>query len=588
MANLLQGRKASHKSGYEGFDLSHYVNFTSSTGHILPIHYDLLLPGDKVTISTMMKSILMPMNSASPIVLREHVDYYFVPLECLFSLFPSLLSNTNEDASSSLFDTSKFVDGFPLVDIAHLKKVISESEDQLDEWFFDNRIASANRLIEFFHYGMKIYNENVMPDVVQMSNVLLVQAYNAVWEYFFRDDKRFSFRSELFNFDKYYQTNVVPYQPLSEIPFFELKYRQLKKDPYTITSPQPLGSANTINKYDNSSSGFQSYVKQWLSSGLLSENMTPDGQPTENIYTSSPGGMLNPPNNLYKNTDTVFPNQLNEDSELQSLQQHRIAMAVEKLSSIWYTSGKSYKEQMQNLFGVNDVQEDWSKPQYIGSDINEIEINPEIANVSTALGDEVLTNAGEIVGKGYGENTPNQSSFTAKTHGILLALYSCVPESIYYADTFDIFNTYHKRSSFPNPVTDELGEQPAFRFEFGIDTSGNIGNNIVGWLPRFHELKLKANRAYGGFKSTLAYWLPTISFDSYDFAQQPWLFYCRPNMLDNIMLKQYDTHLDSDAWTSQGTNYAFYDSDPIMHFFRVNCHKASKMSTYGVPDTYFG
>ena len=62
MANLLRPRSASHKSSYEGFDLSHYVNFTSSVGQVLPIGWDFLLPGDKITVKTAMKSIMLPMN----------------------------------------------------------------------------------------------------------------------------------------------------------------------------------------------------------------------------------------------------------------------------------------------------------------------------------------------------------------------------------------------------------------------------------------------------------------------------------------------------------------------------------------------
>ena len=36
----------------------------------------------------------------------------------------------------------------------------------------------------------------------------------------------------------------------------------------------------------------------------------------------------------------------------QSLQQHRIAQAIERLSAIWMQSGKSYKDMMSNLFGA--------------------------------------------------------------------------------------------------------------------------------------------------------------------------------------------------------------------------------------------
>lgn len=582
MANLLKGHKASHDSSYEGYDLSHYVNFTSSTGHLLPVHFDLLLPGDKVSISTMMKTIMMPMNSASPVTIREHVDYYFVPLQTLYSLFPSLLSNTNEDASSSIFVSQNFKDGFPLVDIAQVKKTISNDVNLSDYFDFDNNISSANRLIEMFHYGMKCYHAGVMPDVNQNCNILLLQAYNAVWEYFFRDDTRYTFRPDRFNTDKYYDTLIIPVVSAIDLGLFSCNYRPLKKDPYTIASPSPLGNGKN-NGFGDSS--IESYVKQWL----VNDDNIGVNPPTSSIANPNGDYPATSDKNYY--TDTVFPNRTNASTVQQSLQQHRIAQAIEKLSSIWWTSGKNYKDQMENLFGVKNVQEDWTRPIYIGSDINEIQINPEVANVSTSQGDEILTNAGDIVGHGYGENTPKFSKFEAKTHGILLALYSCVPDAIYSADVFDFFNTYHKRNSFPNPVTDTLGEQPLFPYEVNAGTTGLVDGSIIGWLPRFHELKMKTNRAYGAFKNSLSYWLP-----SFNLEMQPnqifgyrYSFYARPTLLNQIMLKEYDVELDMSAWTQQEAfNYPFFDSDPMLHFFRINCTKASKMSAFGIPNTYFG
>lgn len=589
MANLLKGHKASHKASYEGFDLSHYSNFTSAVGHILPIHWDFLLPDDKVNISTTMKTLMQPLNSASPITIREHVDYYFVPLECLYSLFPSLLSDSNEDASSSLFDSSQFRDAFPLVDFGSAKHELCTNDDTKDRYTFDLVISGANRLIEFFEYGGKIYDETHTPQTAQNLNALLLQAYHAVWEYYFRDDKRVEFDSSRFNFDKYYSTMQANITDLIQKDFFSLEYRPLKKDPYTIVSPSPLGGQSSLNHFSKGSgddNNFASYVKQWLS---LTDNIG-ISQGFEQGVSNENGDY--PSNSSYPSyTDTVFPNRTNASPVQQSLQQHRIAQAVEKLSSIWYSSGKSYKEQMENLFGAKHMRTPLDKPIYIGSDINEININAEIANVTTGTGSgddfKSYTDAGSYVGRGYGENRPNMNSFTAPCHGILLALYAAVPDAIYRQDVLNVFNTYNKRNSFPNPVTDELGEQPLFGFELNSFNRTKLYSNLVGWLPRFHELKLKTNRAYGSFKRTLSYWLPTIAYESTTALTDWYQFYTNPSMLDNIMLHSYRNYL-SDDFATLGANYDFFDTDPLLHFFRINCTKASKMSTFGVPDTYFG
>lgn len=588
MANLLKGRSASHNPSYEGYDLGHYTNFTSSVGHILPIHWDLLLPSDKVDISCYMKTILNQCTTASPITIREHVDYYFVPLEALYSLFPSLLSDTNEDAASSIFNKSSFRDGFPLLDLGSAKNDLAAELIEKDRYAFDSLVAGFNRLIEFFEYGGKIYNPANTPATSQNLNVLLMQAYHCVWQYFFRDDKRSEFRSDLFNFDKYYSTLVASYEDLYDNGFFGLEYRPLKKDPYTIVSPSPLGGQSSLNHFsaDNNQNRFSSFVKQWL---VDTENIVdPNVSNRTGFIGSQVGTVVDPA------TDVAFSNRTKEFDDRQSLQQHRIAQAIEKLSSIWMTSGKSYKDMMENLFGAKNIRTPLDKPIYIGSDMNEVVISPEIANVTTGSGsgDEFTpyTEAGTYVGRGYGENKPNSCKFTAPCHGILLALYSCVPDAIYRQDMLSIFNTYNKRNSFPNPLTDTLGEQPLFGYELNMFNKTNIANssNIVGWLPRFHELKLKTNRAYGAFKLSLANWLPTIYYETQDRLTDWRSFYVNPSMLDNIMARTYQNYIDVDLLEESPYTYDFYESDPLLHFFRVNCRKASKMSAFGVPNTYFG
>ena len=503
MANLLRPRSASHKSSYEGFDLSHYVNFTSSVGQVLPIGWDFLLPGDKITVKTAMKSIMLPMNSASPINLHEHVDYYFVPLQCLYSLFPSMLSDTNEDASSSLFDNSTFKDGFPVVDMEALKARQWALRTQLDDFGFENRIRGFLRLGEFFKYGAPIREEQATAEDKQ--NILLWQAYQAVYQYFFRDDSRQTFDPSKFNVDKYYDTGIIPVDDAVNIT--QMYYRPWKKDPYTIMTPSPLGGQNSRNHFANTEgdeSNFASFVKQWLTGGLRNDDSGSYDSQTERVLRGNVGLQ----NSEGDYTDVGFAsihyqggvvasveNAASIRLDQQSLQQHRIAQAIEKLSAIWMQSGKNYKDFMSNLFGVKGLKDDVTKPIYIGSDSNVIVINPEVANMTTGTGSpdggtfESYTDAGEITGRGYGENNPRGVKFEAKQHGVVLALYSCVPDAVYGGDPTDMVNYYHKRNSFPNPVTDELGEQPLFAFELGnfVPIDDTRFTNIRGWLPRFHS-----------------------------------------------------------------------------------------------------
>lgn len=591
MANLLKPRKASSNPSYEGFDLSHWVNFTSSVGQILPIHWDLLIPGDKVTLRSAMKTRLLPMNSASPISLTEHIDYYFVPLECLYSLFPSLLSDSNEDASSTMFDVAQFRDGIPMGKMKEVRNLITSygtSAGGEDTAGFDFKFRGSARLIEFFKYGKLPNIQGTEPGEDSLAvNFLLAQAYQAVWQFYFRDDKRITFDSSYFNIDKFYSTLQIG--ATDALKFFDLKYRPWKKDPFTIVSPSPLGGQSSLNHFsaDDGDNRFSTFVQQWLSNGdgIVSANISNRGG-----YSAQ--GVGNPANPSDGGTDTIFSNRTQEFDDRQSLQQHRIAQAIEKLSAIWMQSGKNYKDMMSNLFGVK-VRDDWSKPIYIGSHSNIITINEEVANLTTGSGSpdsgsfEAYTNAGDITGRGYGASDNSKPiDFKSERHGILLALYSCVPDAVYSGDAVDMFNRYSKRNSFPFPQTDELGEQPLFDWEIQSTLSNN---NMLGWLPRFHELKLKENRVYGAFRKSLKFWIPSHDWEmSSNNVYRA--FYINPNYLNPIMLQEYNKALPTppEGEEIDWDKYDRFEQDPLMHFFYIEEHKGSKMSSYGVPKTYFG
>ena len=582
MANLLKPRKASHNPGYEGFDLSHSEYFTSSVGHILPIHYDFLLPNDKISIRTLMLSRMQPMLTSSPLTMREHVDYYFVPFETICSYMPSLLSDTNEDLSSTLLNVnSKRVDSIPLINIsAYLNWVFANFRTYTGTYGFDSAYRENVRLIDMLNLGYHDFNGADVEGLTFSVNPFVACAYQAVWQYFLRDDKRVVFDPSYFNIDKFVgSASITGNEDIAK--FFQLNYRAWKKDPYTISSPSPLGGSSSLNHFSSSASQnqFTSFVKQWLTdiggNAIIPEVVGSNGQ---NANT----------NENY--TDVGFSNRTEVYAVQQSLQQHRIAQAIEKLSAIWMQSGKNYKDMMSNLFGAK-VREDNSRPIYIGSNSAVFNVNEEMNLTSTVDSEgEDLSEAGQLIGRGFASNGHEGSGgdidvvkFTAPCHGVLLALFSVVPDSSYRSDFIDSVHTYSKRADFPNPLTDELGERPLFGYEINFKLSDLTG--LFGWIPRFHELKLKANRLHAGFKTSFAQWMPSRDFDN-RYPNNWQSFYIRPDYINPVMVQAYQTAIPTDVEVDR--DYDFFAFDPFMHFFRVECHKASKMSSYGVPKTYFG
>lgn len=600
MANLLKPRSASSNPSYEGFDLSHKFDFTSSVGHMIPVYYDLLLPGDKVDIRCEMLSIIPKLVAPSPIILDEMIDYYFVPLECLYTIFPALLSDTNEDLNSTLYNKNFLQDKIPMFQSrSFLDRVCTYDDRDLKDTFgFDLFRRGAWRLAHALrNYGWYTSaGEFAAADSVGL-NLLTLLAYQAVWQFYFRDDKRITFDNRAFNVDRFYNQVGTPINDNDLfMKAFEIRYHPWKKDSFMITSPSPLGGQTSLNHFATASGtdeqrNFASFVQQWLSND---DNI---GIATEYKYgIANQNGDYPATTDKDNYTDTVFPNRTNASTVQQSLQQHRIAQAIEKLSAVWMQSGKSYQDMMNNLFGVK-THPDTSKPQYLGSDSNKVFINELIANIGTDQ-----TEIGEMTGYGKGSNSHevfkdgfNSVKFTAPCHGIVIGIYSAVPDSYYSSFGVDPINTYRQRSSFPWPQTDELGEQPLFNYETYVpDDTGDYSvlmSQIKGWLPRFHELKLKANRVCMGFDygASLSYWIPKRGkngdLDALILKMHTKDFYVSPDYLNTILIDNYGaTIVDAPEYY----NRRYFDSDPLLHFFNFHSHKASKMSSYGVPSTYFG
>lgn len=631
MANILKRREAGISKGFNGFDLSHEVDFTSTVGQIIPIHYDRLQPKDKVRISTDMFSRLMPTNSASPITLTTHVDYFFVPYRLLFSLMPSMLADVN-DWHSTLMERTK---GTNMSDYPHFQLdylfnqamrvravngFIVELDNFGDEADFEN--ASQNLgsriLLQLLGYGDfgKDYSDsfrdvsNLVPDdpddpdsekviswysTSRSYDVFNLLAYQCIWQWYYRLDTREELNREAYNCDKWYNqvadlsTGILPWTKeyedtaFSYCPFLQIRYRPWKRDFYTLNEISPLGSPASFSHYhtqdSQSSNAFSNWIKEWLSEDVNEDNfnVTPESLNINDIQPDN-GKVVKFP--VFDNPNGAP----NGSPSTQSTQAHRIAAIIEKLSAIWQQTGKTYKDQMEKQFGVKLGEHLSSRPIYIGSQSSVLDMKPIVADVETSE-----MSAGTITGYGVAKSDDKQGviNFEAPEHGVFMALYSAVPEAVYRPVGLDFVNTYQSRADFPLPVTDELGQRPLFGFEV-VNTGVSAKNNArLGWLARHQELKLKRDMRYTGFDATLAYWIPVRTDEQYsnDLAS----YYINPDYLNDIMLVNYSDFdkIDGDLEFGWLDNAAF-DGDPLMNFYKVHCFKSSKQSTYGVPQNFFG
>lgn len=624
MASILKRREAGTSQGFNGFDMSHKSYFTSSVGMILPIHWDKLQPKDKIRINTSVFSRLEPSNSASPIALTNHVDYFFIPYRFLFSLMPSMLADVNDWHSTMMErtagDNNEDYPHFQL-DYAFMRSagdfLLTEGTKAYNiehvQGFFVNTSfeLDARILLQMFNYGdfgkdyhktFEAFAEHVrdpdhpgqylgwtIPDDIALRyyDVMPLLAYQCVWQWYYRLDTREELNRDSYNCDKYYQqvadpvTGILPWTTdfdfFDTCPFLKLQYRPWKRDFFTSNEISPLGTTSSYSHYrtTGANTNFTKYIRQWLDSFSNGEYLVsePDGGTlaTDRTNATEVSWIVKK-----KTQDGV-------DYPYQTTQQHRIAAVIEKLSAIWQQTGKTYKDQIEKQFGINLGDHLSSRPIYVGSHSSTFDMKPIVADVETSE-----MPAGTITGYGVASSDDKQKpiDFEAPEHGIFLALYSTVPEAIYRPIGLDFAHTYQSRADFPLPVTDELGQRPLFNFEIQNTASATQNNARRGWLARHQELKLKQDMRFLGFDTTRAFWIPARTADQVDGSVQS--YYVRPDYLDDIMLVSFQDFNQIDDLTYKWLDDSVFDGHPIDNFVSINCFKSSKQSTYGVPQNFFG
>jgi hypothetical protein len=82
-----------HRSG---FDIGRKNAFTAKVGELLPVYWDISMPGDKYKFSVEYFTRTQPVETSAYTRLREYFDFYAVPLRLLWKSAPSVLTQMQD------------------------------------------------------------------------------------------------------------------------------------------------------------------------------------------------------------------------------------------------------------------------------------------------------------------------------------------------------------------------------------------------------------------------------------------------------------------------------------------------------------
>jgi hypothetical protein len=592
-------RNHPHRSG---FDLSRRICFTSKAGELLPVYYKLVYPGDKFQIRHQLFTRTQPVNTAAYTRIREYLDWYFVPLRLINKNLPQALMNMQDNpVQASGISANKvitndipyFILSGSTTSLADLLTVMygsnKDGSSAILNFFGFNTASLSAKLLMMLRYG------NFVSDFVDATlygnsfglssdpnfslraynssyalNILPIAAYQKIYADHFRFSQWEKNEPYTYNFDWYSGGNVFASIGLNQVREYveknnllTLRYANWPKDLFMGVMPNSqLGDVSVVDVIPRGQSAniiASVYGADSTGANVTGDiEMSPVGGSTKNVYNLVP---FNPPTG----EPTLKAKFLNE--QLQSsftVLQLRMAEAVQRYREVSQVADQTARDQIYAHFGVSLSPALSDTCFRIGGSASNIDIS-EVVN--TFLGPDTETEA-NIKGKGVGTGQGG-TSFSSDEYGILMAIYHVVPLLDYVITGQPQDLLYTNTADLPFPEFDSIGMQSLhfgrfFNYKSSTFTSDPTGS-VMGYTPRFIDLKTDYDEVYGAFRSTLKSWvapldptylskwvsstiLPGESTPVYSLNYG--FFKVNPSVLDSIFRLKADSSMDTDQFLS--------------------------------------
>lgn len=565
-------------------DLSHKFGLTATVAHLMPVFHDFLNAGETIDLGVSFNLRTQPLQSAAMVDISSHVEYFFVPMFLLYEPFGSMYYNINDQFSSfyTLNNNKVVQTKFPVWNWSELYNTLVTSRSQSAYYGAQTIGTSSYRLFDLL--GFNVHNWMKQEDGTWNPNVFPYQllAYHCIYQYYYRLDTREEFDSRTFNWDRYYNTDVVSLTSEEVGKLCSLRNRPKDDDYFTNVKVSPIVDVLNLNFKDS-----LDVAKNWLSRANLVTSV--DGG---NVLTSGNAGSSDSSPFMGEGPDSSIQTQFGFHTLYQTdtnfingtdvgTANIRAMFATEKLWSITGRAKKHYDDQTLAHFGFKVPHDPKHEISVFGHDRGEIHIGEVISTSGTET-----TPLGEIAGKGYGTLNARSHRFTAPCHGVVMAIMSFVPK-VTYGNTFGKYNVMTSREDLYTPEYDHLGMQPLFGYEIDPNDSSQR-NTIIGWQYRYEQWKRRFNRVTSAFTSAgnLDSWMLDFSAPGGENNANQNSFYLNymhlPNELNQIMLVNYVTNIPegADGYTYDSN---VYNGDPFVVDAFIKCKKVSTMSDYSLP-----
>ena len=502
---LDRARISAHRSS---FDLSSKKLFSAKVGEILPVYWQIAIPGNKYQISSDWFTRTVPVNTAAYTRIKEYYDFYAVPLRLISRALPQAFTQMSDymTSAASVGSNSTQLTQVPFTTTQSISSLMSGSltsavlDDANIPWFY-----GAAKLLDYLNYGSFLDPTSSKKDVIttaytgvsQMSdninpllykesvavNLLPLLCYQKIYYDFYSNSQWEKHQAFSYNLDYWNGNKITNLSPT----WFQLRYANYPKDMFMGVLPaSQYGSVAVLPSSDLSS----------LSSNSLIATVLSDGSGTT--------GVINPAESLDVRTRNSAPpagRTLRINSDLSALS-IRATEYLQRWKEVVQFSSKDYSDQMAAQFNIKAPEYMGNHSHYIGGWSSVININ-EVVNTNLDTNDSQAS----IAGKGVGSNSGHRITYSCDAeHCVIMCVYHAVPMLDWATTGQSPQLLCINITDFPQPAFDQLGMQPvpAIAMCNSKNMSGSPTSNI-GYNLRYWQWKSDIDRVNGAFRPSLAY-----------------------------------------------------------------------------------
>lgn len=630
-SNIMGLHGLKNKTSRNSFDLSHRNLFTAKVGELLPCFVQEVNPGDSIKLDSSYFTRTAPLQTAAFTRLRENVQYFFVPYQCLWKYFEGQVKNMTKNATGgdvsqiakSPFANAKVSTEMPYISYSALHSYVNTlvngnnpvsptPEQELGNHTYINgcyRFAETAKLLQMLGYGNfnQQFEKPHVSDSLHLENVknspalsvFRLLAYQKICNDFYIYRQWQPYNASLCNIDyitpdsssmdlsPQFTSQLVPGRDLDRLNMLDMRFSNLPLDYFNGVLPTPqYGEESVVNLNLGHASGFASIEGTTSSDSGRWKAETGDWQMEQPVQSTARGNLkLDNSVSTFIYHDHSLTGSATINTALSgslSVLALRQANALQKYKEIQLANDPDFESQVEAHFGIKP-KHDMHKSRFIGGASSMIDINPVVnqnLGSGSSLSNEAVTKAAPT-GQG-GANF----KFTADTYGVVIGIYRCTPVLDYEHVGIDRTLLKTDAADFVIPELDSIGMQQTFNCELYAPSSVVQGSNppeydmssTYGYAPRYAEYKTSFDRFNGAFGSSLKSWVTglnslALKLDRYwsddkFHISTPQLFVCRPDIVKNIFLIQ-----------------SYHNSnDDNLYVGMVNmCYATRNLSRYGLP-----